>query len=451
MSAPRGAALRTALTGAMGLAGAGLAGAQTAGTSPSTAPTTGAPTAGTRTSGAPVDPGEPAPGGGAPFAVSAGVRAWPTPAGAARGPAVAVHARHALGPLRLRGDAAVADRASPGAAAGPRLLDWRLTVGTAPARLGPLRADAAAGAERDAFDPRATWTQYGAQLRAWAGGARGGAWAGAFAPRAARATPTTTELRGGAWAVRGDAVFSVALRQVATGGLVEIGRDSGFIDAASCRSARVGGAPGAPGAARTVCRARSGSLDAHVGVAWLVGAGEVRLRAGERLSARGPSGGARERWAGAGVTLPPVGPFALALDVARQPPDVVRGIPGSTRAFAGVRWALGARRAPSPPAPGPPDVVRAAPGARAGARTLAFALGAAGSAELRGSFTDWRAVPLRRAADGTWQAEVALPPGVHTLAVRVDGGPWRAPPGLPAADDGFGGEVGTLVVEPPPA
>jgi hypothetical protein len=40
-----------------------------------------------------------------------------------------------------------------------------------------------------------------------------------------------------------------------------------------------------------------------------------------------------------------------------------------------------------------------------------------------------------------------LPPGVHTLAVRVDGGAWGAPPGLPAADDGFGGEVGTLVVE----
>jgi hypothetical protein len=32
------------------------------------------------------------------------------------------------------------------------------------------------------------------------------------------------------------------------------------------------------------------------------------------------------------------------------------------------------------------------------------------------------------------------------VQVRVDGGPWQAPPGLPRADDGPAGPAGTLLV-----
>jgi hypothetical protein len=43
-----------------------------------------------------------------------------------------------------------------------------------------------------------------------------------------------------------------------------------------------------------------------------------------------------------------------------------------------------------------------------------------------------------------------VPPGVHRVQLRVDGGPWIAPPGLPRADNGPGGPSGALVVAPPP-
>ncbi len=45
--------------------------------------------------------------------------------------------------------------------------------------------------------------------------------------------------------------------------------------------------------------------------------------------------------------------------------------------------------------------------------------------------------------------EAALPlrAGSHRLLVRVDGGEWMPPPGLPAAPDEFGGRVGVLLVE----
>ena len=36
--------------------------------------------------------------------------------------------------------------------------------------------------------------------------------------------------------------------------------------------------------------------------------------------------------------------------------------------------------------------------------------------------------------------------GLHHISVRVDGGAWGAPPGLLTARDGFGGEVGVLMI-----
>ncbi|MHB1223243.1 MAG: glycogen-binding domain-containing protein, partial [Gemmatimonadaceae bacterium] len=78
--------------------------------------------------------------------------------------------------------------------------------------------------------------------------------------------------------------------------------------------------------------------------------------------------------------------------------------------------------------------------------TLRFTLPAARSAGLLGDFTGWTAVPLERGADGRWAVTLALGPGVHRVNLRTDDGPWRAPPGLTAVDDGFGGQVGLLVV-----
>lgn len=78
--------------------------------------------------------------------------------------------------------------------------------------------------------------------------------------------------------------------------------------------------------------------------------------------------------------------------------------------------------------------------------TLRFTLPAVRSAELMGDFTDWSPVPLERGPDGRWAVTLALAAGVHRLNLRTDDGPWRAPPGLTAVDDGFGGRVGLLVV-----
>jgi hypothetical protein len=69
--------------------------------------------------------------------------------------------------------------------------------------------------------------------------------------------------------------------------------------------------------------------------------------------------------------------------------------------------------------------------------------------EVIGDFTDWTPVPLRRADGGRWEGAFRLTLGVHRVNVRVNGGPWRVPPGLAATPDDFDGEVGLLVVREP--
>src|SRR5262245_1523329 len=70
------------------------------------------------------------------------------------------------------------------------------------------------------------------------------------------------------------------------------------------------------------------------------------------------------------------------------------------------------------------------------------------SAEIAGDFTDWRPVALERLHGGRWFAVLRVAPGVHRVQLRLNGGPWLAPPGLPRADDGPAGPAGTLVVAP---
>ncbi len=66
--------------------------------------------------------------------------------------------------------------------------------------------------------------------------------------------------------------------------------------------------------------------------------------------------------------------------------------------------------------------------------------------EVSGDFTDWTPLELLPVHANWWAAVVRVPPGVHRVQIRLDGGAWLAPPGLPRADDGLGGPSGTLLV-----
>lgn len=66
--------------------------------------------------------------------------------------------------------------------------------------------------------------------------------------------------------------------------------------------------------------------------------------------------------------------------------------------------------------------------------------------EIMGDFTDWQPIPLTRKRGGVWEVKLAIPPGIHRLNVRLDGGDWTVPRGATFTEDEFGGRVGTVVV-----
>lgn len=150
-------------------------------------------------------------------------------------------------------------------------------------------------------------------------------------------------------------------------------------------------------------------------------------------------------WGSADATMWLTPHSAIVIAAGTALPDVVRGTPRSTYVSAvfrisvrpHVRLTLG-----EPAASG----VRAhlARGAD-GAQRIEIVAPNASQVELRGDFTDWSPVQLQRTGEA-FRLDIALPPGLHRVAIRVDGGDWIAPTNLPRADDGLGGTVGLITV-----
>jgi hypothetical protein len=67
--------------------------------------------------------------------------------------------------------------------------------------------------------------------------------------------------------------------------------------------------------------------------------------------------------------------------------------------------------------------------------------------ELAGDFTDWAPVTLDAAGGGVWETRLMIAPGLHDVQIRVDGGAWQVPPGLPTAQDEFAGAAGLLLID----
>jgi hypothetical protein len=139
----------------------------------------------------------------------------------------------------------------------------------------------------------------------------------------------------------------------------------------------------------------------------------------------------------------------LVASAGRSGSDPVTAVPGSRYFAMGLRVRL--RGGPTPlahPRSRAPDPAAFHLGPALGSgREIVVRVPQAHRVELAGDFTDWRPVPLEPWADGGWRTVLTIPPGLHRLAIRIDGGPWRAPPGLRPLASEFGGEVAELVVE----
>ena len=134
--------------------------------------------------------------------------------------------------------------------------------------------------------------------------------------------------------------------------------------------------------------------------------------------------------------------------------NVSQALPAGRFLTIGVRLGGGPSLPPRPPATTIDDhlvprlgATLTVAGTVEGLREISVRSPGAVRVEVEGDFTDWRPVALDPDGRGNWRGKFPILPGVHRLNVRVDGGEWGAPAGIPAEADEFGVTSGVLVVE----
>lgn len=325
-------------------------------------------------------------------------------------------------------------------------------------RLAGLRTELHANARHDGTRPDLPVSAIAAQARLHAASATEGAWIGAgaervWASRIGRSTPIVTV---GGWMRRRGLTLNADVTYARLPELLRSG-GGGFPDSLISSASRAlplatlaeTASVAPPPLENTDQKASSwegrrvSSTEAHVGVQWGVGRLQLGGLGGAWL---GGTTGPRS-WASASATFWLTSRFALIASGGRRPLGPMTGGVSSRFAMLGVRlarWSLPARAAPR--------IARAAATrfhvTRLAGRTL-VEVRAAGATrvELQGDATQWSAVRLTRAGEDRWTAELRLRPGIYHVALRVDGGAWTPPPGLPTMEDGYGGLIGILIVE----
>jgi len=141
--------------------------------------------------------------------------------------------------------------------------------------------------------------------------------------------------------------------------------------------------------------------------------------------------------------------LALVAAAGRAGSDPVTSVPGARYFALGLRLKVGSPAL----APLPATAARAAsapfqigPAVAAG-REIVIQAADARAVELAGDFTDWKPVALQRWGQDGWRALLPISPGLHRLAIRIDGGAWQAPAGTRPIASEFGGEVAEVVVD----
>jgi len=184
--------------------------------------------------------------------------------------------------------------------------------------------------------------------------------------------------------------------------------------------------------------------DAELGAEWRSGRLTLQLVGGARL---GDAASVAETWGSAYAAYTLREGVALTAAAGVMPARFERGLGRAPFGRIGLRFGLSAgtdRAHAVPAAPAPSLVARDVGG---GYAVLRAHVPGAQRVEIKGDFTDWKPVDLAAAGAGTWEARLRVAPGVYRVNLRVDGGPWIAPPGLPSVVDEFGSAVGILVVD----
>jgi hypothetical protein len=317
-----------------------------------------------------------------------------------------------------------------------------------------LRAEVLANASRLFQDPTVQNDQLDAEGRLHFMRQRGGVWLGSGVARPLRVAAVTNVnvSSGGVWTKLGPAtlrgsVTSFFFTKVAT-------RTDSVENATVCPAhftllPNTGASlTGTDQSVATGCRQQSRLTDVEGTVHWEHRLMEVTVRGGQRFGDRLDVTSESRQWASAQASIWITSQLAAVAGGGREPAQPTRGLPARSYGSLGLMLAYWPIPRGIVPVETPSSLVHAFEIRPAGTslQRLTARIGGVETVEIMGDFTDWAPIPLIRRGRDLWELLVPLGPGVHQINLRIDGGQWIAPPGVPSLKDGFNGEVGVLVV-----
>ena len=222
--------------------------------------------------------------------------------------------------------------------------------------------------------------------------------------------------------------------------------------ALSCAPAAVGNLPSTSAledGVSTACERQSRFSDMEGVLQWEVGPLEMRAQGGYRFGDSYDVTPNSRRWSSARATFWLNERIAIIGGGGRQPALPLRGLPARSFGMAGLEIAYSPVSKNAIPVALPHMVLvkkfEMQPGTDE-MRKIVIRVGGVEKVDVMGDFSDWSPLTLVRRGRDLWELNVPLSPGMYHINVRVDGGPWMAPPGIPTMHDGFSGDVGLIVV-----
>ncbi|HEV8216824.1 MAG TPA: glycogen-binding domain-containing protein, partial [Gemmatimonadaceae bacterium] len=197
------------------------------------------------------------------------------------------------------------------------------------------------------------------------------------------------------------------------------------------------------------CARQSRFSDLEAMLRWEVGAFELSAAMGHRFGDSYDVTPDSRRWTSANATLWLNERVAIIGGGGRQPALPLRGLPARSFWMTGLQLAYAPISKTAIPVALPHTVLVKSFEMRSGnngMQKIVIHVGGVETVDVMGDFSDWSPLTLVRRGRDLWELALPLSAGMHQINVRVDGGQWVPPPGMPTMRDGYNGEVGLLVV-----
>jgi hypothetical protein len=342
------------------------------------------------------------------------------------------------------------------------LGDADLSTETSTSIFHGLRAEVLASASRIQFDQAGLSQQLDLTGRLHLIRENGGAWLGSGVVRPLRVTTVTNShvSSGGVWTRLGPAtirasITNFAFTKFASNDTIS---DRGAVTACPVTpEAPIAEAPalGDPLGAISLasspnsCRRSSRLTDLEGGLRWEHRRAEINLRGGQRFGSAVDVAPSSRNWGSVQAAVWLSSQLAAVAGGGREPAQPTRGLPARNFYSAGLMLAYWPIPRGAVLVESPANLVHAFELRPAGValQRLTARIGGVEKVEIMGDFTDWAPLPLVRRGRDHWELLLPMSAGVHHINLRIDGGKWIAPPGIPSIRDDFNGEVGVVVIK----